>query len=1337
MRFFFYIAILCIPLSLFAQKAKKDMAPSQIWEAGLPFITNYTPEDYKAHVQNWSFVQDSKGIIYVGNTSGILEFDGVSWRLLTLPNGSPAKSFAKSEDDIIYVGAVRDFGYLQPDSIGQMQFKSLLSKLDSPYHNFADIWFTYAIKDAAYFISDNYIFKWCKNKFKVWKAEKGFGFAGQVRNQIYIDKKGIGLMKLENDSLMLIPDGNKFLDGKSSVTTFLPYGKNKILMGHFYKGLFLYDHQKIAPFKKEGKNLLEDKFIYDGQVLQNGNFVFGTHGKGCFIVDKNGNVVQWLSKKRGLNSNVIIGSYSDAEGSLWLATESGISRVEISSPIRVFGAQSGLSEGADRIVCFKDKLYAAAKNGLFFLKNLSFDPEMKEFTFQKINGIDYQTWDIATKSNNLLAGNFNGLYQIDPVHNVKRLAQDNTSILCPSRIDKNRVYTGTMTGKIYVLKYANKEWKIENSNATLEGRIIKMEENSDGSIWVSTRYNGVYKLDWSKSNVNKTFDKDYSLKHFTTDEGLPEISYNIVYQINNKTFFSTREGIYRFDSKNQIFKPDPKFTKHKKLFSGFEHVLKESSNGGMWVVGGSEFNNRIYRFSQEDLVEVDATKRFIDYNISDIYEINDLVFFSGVQGSMCYSRQVDKDYRTPFRVCIRKVLTNNDSLIFGGNTNKNQSKEILSLPFENNYLRFVFALPNYDKPESNQYQYYLEGFDKTWSGWTAETQKDYTNLPEGDYKFSIKGRNIYGKVSNEAVYTFTILPPWYRTWWAYLIYGLGGIGFITLIVKWRSRQLKKEKRVLENIVAERTHQLAGQAEKLKEMDQQKSRFFANISHEFRTPLTLIKGPAENALQSNSASLTKKDTLMIRDNANRLLRLVNQLLDLSKLDANKLTLSPKDGNISQFLRAIGSAFSSHARQRNVDYRIDVPEKDICVSFDHDKLEKILYNLLSNAFKFCADKGKVVFSADIEQNDLIMEVSDNGIGIPQKQLPFIFDRFYQTDGSHTREYEGAGIGLALSRELITLMHGNIDVMSDLDHGTTFTVTIPVKRISEAALTENAEKKKDLPSIEIQKRQLSEGSSNGGKVQPNVPIILIVEDNADMREFIKKQLADEYNILEAANGKTGLEIARADVPDLVITDLMMPQMDGMEFCRLLKTDERTSHIPVIMLTAKAGQEQKIEGLETGADGYLTKPFDKKELKVRVKNLITQRQQLRERFSREILLEPKKIAIAPMDEQFLQKILDRIEMNLSDPEFGVPQLQDDLAMSKTQLYRKMKALTDRSPGEFIRNYRLKRAAQILAQQGDNVTQVAYSVGFNNLSYFAKCFKELFGVNPSEYSDSLSSKKH
>ena len=512
--------------------------------------------------------------------------------------------------------------------------------------------------------------------------------------------------------------------------------------------------------------------------------------------------------------------------------------------------------------------------------------------------------------------------------------------------------------------------------------------------------------------------------------------------------------------------------------------------------------------------------------------------------------------------------------------------------------------------------------------------------------------------------------------------------------------------------------------KLKELDKLKSNFFTNISHEFRTPLTLIKGPIEHLEQSPDETLAREDIVMMKQNTNRLLKLVNQLLDLSKIDEGSMKIDATEGDIYKCLRTAVSSFNSYAAQRHIDYRIQIPQAILWTAFDRDKLEKVVYNLLSNAFKFSDDGGIISFDVKYENENIKLQVGDTGKGISQEKVPFIFDRFYQVDTTYIKEQEGSGIGLSLTKDLVELMGGSITVSSEKEKGSFFTVQIPVLEIKT--------RHKYNPIINSQaKKKIGEQKPYNLKRADirNLPVILLIEDNKDMRQFIGKQLIESYKLKEAFDGESGFKEAITSLPDLIITDLMMPKMDGIELCKKLKTNINTSHIPIIMLTAKAGIENKIEGLETGADDYLTKPFDKSELLVRAKNLIEQRQKLRELFTdKKVQINPKKVTVNSIDQKFLEQVLELLEVHFSNTDFDVPKMQKKLAMSKTQLHRKLKALTNEAPGELLRNFRLKKAAQLILQNADNITQIAYEVGFNNPSYFAKCFKELYGVAPSSY---------
>jgi signal transduction histidine kinase/DNA-binding response OmpR family regulator/Tfp pilus assembly protein PilF len=544
-----------------------------------------------------------------------------------------------------------------------------------------------------------------------------------------------------------------------------------------------------------------------------------------------------------------------------------------------------------------------------------------------------------------------------------------------------------------------------------------------------------------------------------------------------------------------------------------------------------------------------------------------------------------------------------------------------------------------------------------------------------------------------------------------------------LIVSRQRLKLKQNNQLLE-INARLTQQsqtLADQAEKLRNLDKVKSTFFANISHEFRTPLTLILNGLSDKI--NSAEPADQPAFeMMQRNAKRLLNLINQLLDLSRLDAQEMKMARENCDLIQLLQVTHASFSSLAHSRQVAFNLSLPEDPLISRVDIDKIEKILYNLLSNAFKFTPVNGTIHLKAEIKHSGpnkcLQVTVQNTGHGIPADQLPHVFNRFYQGKQYYSDE-QGTGIGLALTKELVELHDGKVWAESEEGQGACFIVQLPLSDADgEAVFSEGK-----LVENEFTFDQTHNAPTEREK---DLPTILVVEDNQDLRNYIRGSLGHKYQIVEAENGLIGLEKAFALIPDLIISDWMMPGMDGITICSRLKTDERTSHIPIIMLTALATGEARLQGLETGADEYLTKPFDNRELQVRINNLIESRRQLRERFSRELHLGPRKIPVTSMDEKFLERVMEAVETHLGDPDFSMEKFGQQVSLSRMQLHRKLKALTGESPGDFLRSMRLKRAKSLLEAQSGNVSEVAYSVGFNNLSYFSRCYKETFGVSPS-----------
>ncbi len=512
-----------------------------------------------------------------------------------------------------------------------------------------------------------------------------------------------------------------------------------------------------------------------------------------------------------------------------------------------------------------------------------------------------------------------------------------------------------------------------------------------------------------------------------------------------------------------------------------------------------------------------------------------------------------------------------------------------------------------------------------------------------------------------------------------------------------------------------------ETEKLQELDRLKTNFFTNISHEFRTPLTLILGPLEKLMLENYDDKLQSQFKLMHKNANNLLKLINQLLDLSAIDASKMKLKIEKADIISFVKGISATFQPSAELKEIDLRFGSEYGEIITFFDKDKFENIIGNLLSNALKFTHRKGKIFISVNTgANNEIEINVEDSGCGIPDDKINNIFDRFFQAENSPAAG--GTGIGLALVKELVELHNGRISVNSEVDKGTRFKLSFPFR-------TESAKKaKQDQPSDVKIPEFKEDASENEIEQSTDEPLVLIVEDNDDIRNFIRENLGTGIKTLEACNGKLGFDASVSNIPDLIISDIVMPEMDGIELCRRIKSDERTSHIPLILLTAKSSVENKLEGLVTGADDYLTKPFNVSELQVRTNNLIEQRKKLRERFRKEILSEPKEIAATSSDEKFLTRATGIIEKHLTDYNFSVDAFADEMGMSRMQLHRKLQAITDQSAGEFIRNFRLKTAAKLLTVKSGNIAEVAYDVGFNNPSYFSDCFKKLFGSLPSEY---------
>jgi len=880
-------------------------------------------------------------------------------------------------------------------------------------------------------------------------------------------------------------------------------------------------------------------------------------------------------------------------------------------------------------------------------------------------------------------------------------------------------------------RFSRFQHDLNDSTSLSQNQIRFIYEDRSGVLWVGTNVGGLNRFD------RKT-------EKFTSWKSLvPGREFTSVFSIHedkqgNFWIGEYMTGMHLFD--RQTGKAIQNFTEKDGLSNNSVAGFFEDESGHLWI----STDNGLSRFDF-------GTRTFKNYWVEDGLPDNFLgrglktrdgrIILGGNKGVTVFHPDSIKDDPVAPQVVVSSVsLFNrpNEKLAFDGYVP--ELKEI-GLSHSQNDLRFDFVGLQFSEPAKNKYKYILENFDRDWVDAGTQRNATYTNLDPGEYIFKVKAANRDGIWNEEgASIRIMITPPWWKTIWAYLGYVFVIVGlFYTIRRSEKNRDRLKHQAELEHV----------EAEKLREVDQMKSRFFANISHEFRTPLTLILGPVEELQSAVSDEKSKQKLSMMQRNAQRLLRLINQLLDLSKLEGGAMKLRASRMNIVPFVKGLASSFESSADMRRVAVSIHADRDEIDVYFDKDKMEKIITNLLSNAFKFTPDGGEVSvltgLCRDVQLNVptkgecVAISVADTGIGVPADELSRVFDRFYQVDSSQTREHEGSGIGLALTKELVELHHGTISVKSEVGKGTEFAVMLPLGRdhlkgdevVEEGEPQPTAESLRAIPTGRESEAiphmdQIASARENVPR-NDTTPLVLVVEDNADVRAYMREYLVTGYEVQEAHDGAEGIEKAKESIPDLIISDVMMPKQDGYELCKALKLDEKTSHIPIILLTAKAGTENRIEGLETGADDYLTKPFDARELLVRVKNLIDLRWKLRERFSVGQVLKPGDIAVTSIDDSFLQKAIAVVEKRMGDEEFGVEQFRNELGMSRTQLHRKLTALTNQSTSDFVRYMRLQRAKALLTQNAGTVSEIAYQVGFNSVAYFTKCFREQFGIVPSE----------
>lgn len=1360
--FFLLLPILPIgaPLNLFCQ------------DGGFKYFHNYRPEDYDTHPQNWSILQDKRGIIYVANTDGLLEFDGVSWRSIDIPNDT-VRSMAIDDKGTIYIGGNNEIGYLSPEPAGTLKYVSLLEYVEDEHKNFSRVWRSHAAKDGIYFRTTKFLFHWLPGlqQMKVATTPEQFNISFIHKGKLYIHMRHKGLMHIRNGSLEFLPGSETFKNVRIYMAA--PYGSETLLIGTRSEGFYTYNLKtsKKKRFPTKADDYLKGKDLYYGIRLSKspGHFALATLRGGLVIIDYHGRMKEIFNIDYGLQNNNVKYVFEDSRGNLWLGLNSGISKIEYVSPLSIYDERANLPGLVQSVIKHHDVIYSGTSRGLYYLSPRS-------YKFQSISKISGNCWSLLSIGDSILAGTSDGVFEFNTKKDTtSKVFGDQSYVLLQSRATPGRVWVGIDKGLVSLFsKNKYSQLRFEHRFADTQHEIRTIVEDEKGSLWLGTNTQGVLRVDFQ----NYGEITEAVVTHYYKSHNLPPEDVQ-VFMAAGHVMFATEKGIYRFNEEQQVFEPDP--TLGEEFANGSRGVFRivEDEHKNIWFHSRSQNFLATHKETGSYVLNPSPVSRIPRFQVNAIYPEPgaDTIWFAGNTGLIRFNAKIEKELKHDFPTLIRKVLVNEK--LYVEDYKQKQAAEATSgpdfpiFPYRDRNLRFEFSAPFFEDELSSRYQYFLEGYNKDWSSWTPDTNMDYTNLDSGLYKFRVRAKNAYGSISREAVFKFKVLPPWYKTWWAVLIYTFAPLLMVFLYVKWRSGRLEREKQKLEKIVKERTKeindknqqlekqtlQLQEQSEKLKEMDRVKSRFFANISHEFRTPLTLIMGPMEQMLAKIRSKEQKEQLDLMLRNSQRLLGLINQLLDLSRLDSGKMKLQAGAQNIIPFLKGILFSIESLANQKQLELQFVAKEESVTLFFDAEKIEQVICNLLINAIKFTPAGGNITVSVKQVPRSVEISVRDTGIGIHSDQLGHIFDRFYMAEGSQPDSsgygQEGSGIGLALVKELIELHHGKVEVQSRVgeNSGTEFIIRLPLgkKHLKAGEIVDSPEavsktgERRRYPALYIMEKEEKEAVRADEKKEPEEDIdkeiepreknlILVVDDNPDVRNYIRKSLEPQYCVEEARDGQEGIDKAKVVLPDLIISDVMMPRTDGYKLCNILKNDIETSHIPVILLTAKAAEENIIQGLETGADDYLTKPFNTKILLTRIKNLIDLRCQLQMKIQREKMLLPAEISVSSIDESFFKGFQDTLEENLSDPDLNIDQLCKKLYLGRTTLFRKIEALTGQTPNQFIQSYRLERAAQLLKANFGNVTEVAFEVGFSSSAYFTKCFKEKYHQLPSTLQASESS---
>ncbi|QGY45076.1 response regulator [Maribellus comscasis] len=1105
---------------------------------------------------------------------------------------------------------------------------------------------------------------------------------------------------------------------------------------------------------------LNNNLVSSVEEDENGKIWLATDHGGINIIDKEHQSVSYIVNNRddrySISQNSVTYLFKDSEEIIWAGTyKKGLSYYH-SNLIR-FGHVSHIPSDPNSLPyndvnCFvedgKGNLWIGTNGGgliYFDRKNNSY----KTFTYDPNNPESISNNVIVSlfidRAGILWIGTyFGGLNRFDG-KKFKTFRHDpsNPWSLADDRVweiyedSKQNLWIGTLNGGLDLFDREKTEfyhYNTEDINSVGSNFVVSIIEDSQNNLWLGTS-DGLDRLDLGTKRFY----------HYTPEPGThgklsDKNAIDLLEDGRGFIWIATHQGLNVLDRNESRFRV---LTEKDGLASSNIKTIQEDQQGNIWISTTNGISKISVVNTQQHPSLDDLNIKVNNYNILDGLqgkEFNEKavyrtrsgeLIFGGANGFNLFIPEKIKEQNTENKIILTefKVFNQNVPVNVPFRNRIILEKSIteydkITLRHNENVFSFEFAALNFFHPEKNSFEYRLTGFNDEWLP-VDERLNDitFTNLNAGEYELEIRVTGDGDEWTEmRPPLTIEILPPFWKSIYAFVLYF---VLFAALVLFSRRIMLERHRLKFE---AEQEHR---EAERIQQLDALKTKFFTNVSHEFRTPLSLIISPIEKLISQTHDEKNRNHLILVQRNARRLLTMVNQLLDFRKMEVQKPEAKKNWGDMVKFIHEVSLSFEDLAQNKQIEFDFKSKIPAFFTFFDKDKTDKIITNLLSNAFKFTPEKGKVNLDIEIpDQNTesktatVQITVKDTGIGIAPEQQTRIFDRFYQNDLPNSITNQGSGIGLSMVNEYVTILGGTVKVESIVGKGSTFTVQLPAQLFSKEEIdsykNQVTESKKELSQSTLQEEEITHSHAK--------KTVLLVEDNPDFRFYLKDNLKKLYNIFEAENGEQGWELTESKLPDMVVSDIMMPVMDGLKLCTTIKTNRKTKHIPVILLTAKTETEPVVEGFESGADDYISKPFDFRILESRIENLINTREQLRLSYQSMIGINPEKIEVNSQDEKFIKKALQTVETYISESSFTVEDLSKELGMSRVSLYKKMVALTGKTPIEFIRIIRLKRAADLLQSSQLTVSEIAYHVGFNNPRYFSKYFEEFYGELPSGY---------